>query len=277
MRFGACLLALAAMATGLTACGNSAAGSIVDKAKNDKKLVIGIKIDQPGWGLKKPDGGYAGMDVDVAKYVAKELGVPESGITFKEAQSANREPFIQQGQVDMVVATYSITDERKKKISFAGPYLVTGQDILVRADDTTITDVESLKDKKVCGAQGSSSPKRLADKFGTEWESKNLTQQQGYGACLPLLENKQVDAISTDATILAGFAAQFPGKFKLVGKPFSTEKYGVGIKMDDKSGRDAINTAIEKMFKDGTWRKSIDANLGEFGKFFSSPPSVERY
>ncbi len=277
MRFGAGLLALAALATGLTACGNSGADSIADKAKNDKKLVIGIKIDQPGWGLKKPDGSYGGFDVDVARYVAKELGVPESGITFKEAQSANREPFIQQGQVDMVVATYSITDERKKKISFAGPYLVTGQDILVRADDTSITGVDSLKDKKVCGAQGSSSPKRLADKFGAEWESKNLTQQQGYGACLPLLENKQVDAISTDATILAGFAAQFPGKFKLIGQPFSEEKYGIGIKMDDKAGRDAINNAIEKFFKDGSWRKALDANLGEFGKYFTTPPSVERY
>ncbi|GAA0355643.1 glutamate ABC transporter substrate-binding protein [Microbispora corallina] len=277
MRIGAGMLALAVLATSLTACASSGATSIVDKAKNDKKLVVGIKIDQPGWGLKKPDGTYAGFDVDVARYVAKALGVPESGITFKEAQSANREPFIQQGQVDMVVATYSITDERKKKISFAGPYLVTGQDILVRADDSSIADVESLKDKKVCGAQGSSSPKRLADKFGAEWESKNLTQQQGYGACLPLLQNKQVDAISTDATILAGFATQFPGQFKLIGKPFSTEKYGIGLKQDDKAGRDAVNNAIEAMFKDGTWRKAVDANLGEFGKFFSSPPSVERY
>jgi glutamate transport system substrate-binding protein len=277
MRYGACVLALAVLATGLTACAGSGSSSIADKAKNDKKLVVGIKIDQPGLGLKKPDGTYAGLDVDVARYVAKELGVPESGITFKEAQSANREPFIQQGQVDMVIATYSITDERKKKISFAGPYLVTGQDILVRADDTSITDVESLKDKKVCGAQGSSSPKRLADKFGAEWESKNLTQQQGYAACLPLLENKQVDAVSTDATILAGFATQFPGKFTLIGKPFSTEKYGIGIKMDDKAGRDAINNAIEKMFNDGSWRKAVDANLGEFGKFFPTPPPLERY
>ncbi|WP_327044673.1 glutamate ABC transporter substrate-binding protein [Microbispora sp. NBC_01189] len=277
MRFAAGLLALAALATGLTACGGSGSGSIVDKAKDDKKLVIGVKIDQPGWGLKKPDGSFGGFDVDVAKYVAKELGVPESGITFKEAQSANREPFIQQGQVDMVIATYSITDERKKKISFAGPYLVTGQDILVRADDSSITGVESLKDKKVCGAQGSSSPKRLADKFGPDWEAKNLTQQQGYGACLPLLENKQVDAISTDATILAGFATQFPGKFKLVGQPFSEERYGIGIKLDDKTGRDAINNAIEKFFKDGSWRKAIDANLGEFGKYFTTPPSVDRY
>src|SRR5690606_27316251 len=244
MRLAATLVTLAALATSLTACGQSKADSIVDKAKNEKKLTIGIKIDQPGLGLRKPDGTYAGFDVDVARYIAKELGVPESGLTFNEAQSANRQPLLQQGQVDMVIATYSITDERKEKVSFAGPYLVTGQDILIRADDDSITDVQSLKDKKVCGAQGSISPKRLADMFGPEWEAKNLTQQQGYGACLPLLENKQVDAISTDATILAGFAAQFPGKFKLVGKPFSTEKYGIGLKKDDKAGRDAINNAL---------------------------------
>ncbi len=277
MRFVACLSAVAALAAGLAACRSSGSSSIVDKAKNDKTLVIGIKVDQPGLGLKKADGTYAGVDVDVARYVASELGVPESGITFKEAQSANREPFIEQGQVDMVVATYSITDTRKKKVSFAGPYLVTGQDILVRADDTSVTDVESLRDKKVCGAQGSASPKRLAEKFGADWESKNLTQQQGYAACLPLLENRQVDAISTDATILAGFASQFPGKFTLVGKVFSTEKYGIGLKLADKAGRDAVNDALEKMFKDGSWKKSVDANLGEFGKFFSEPPQVERY
>ncbi len=151
-----------------------------------------------------------GFDVDVATYIAKELGYTGDQIEWKETVSANREPFIQQGQVDMVVATYSITDARKEIISFAGPYLVTGQDILTRADDTTITGQDSLQTKKVCGAQGSSSPARLIEKFGEEWKGQFLTEQQGYGACLPLLDQKQVDAISTDATILAGFAAQQP-------------------------------------------------------------------
>ncbi|RJL26527.1 glutamate ABC transporter substrate-binding protein [Bailinhaonella thermotolerans] len=284
-RIGAALAAAAALTMGLAACGQGggagsgggAAKGIVDKAKESKKLVIGIKIDQPGLGLRKPDGSFAGFDVDVAKYVAKELGVPESGVEFKEAQSANREAFIKQGQVDMVVATYSITDKRKKEVSFAGPYFITGQDILVRADDNSITDVESLKNKKVCGSQGSASPQRLAEKFGASWASKNLKQVQGYGGCVPLLENKTVDAISTDASILAGYGTQFPGKFKLVGKPFSEEKYGIGIKLEDKAGRDAINKAIEKMFQDGSWKKAIEANFGEFAKNFPNPPTVEKY
>ncbi|MFB9710154.1 glutamate ABC transporter substrate-binding protein [Streptosporangium sandarakinum] len=266
-RVGAVVLAAAAMAAGLTACSGG----------GDDKFVVGIKFDQPGLGQKQPDGSFKGFDVDVAKYLAKELGYADDKVEFKEAISANRESFIQQGQVKIVIATYSITDDRKKKVGFAGPYLVTGQDILTRADDTSINSVEDLKAKKVCGAQGSSSPARLVEKFGDAWKGQYLTEQQGYGACLPLLENKQVDAISTDATILAGFAAQSPGKFRLVGKPFSEEKYGVGVKMDDKDTREKLNKAIEKMFQDGSWKKAVDANFGEFGKFFANPPTVERY
>ncbi|MER7205591.1 glutamate ABC transporter substrate-binding protein [Streptosporangium sp. NPDC000239] len=267
-RAGTVLVAVAAMVAGLTACGGGSGGG---------KFVVGIKFDQPGLGQKQPDGSFKGFDVDVARYVAKQLGYRDDQIEFKEAISANREPFIQQGQVNIVAATYSITDDRKKKISFAGPYLVTGQDILTRADDTTINGEEDLRNKKVCGAQGSSSPKRLVDKFGEAWKSQYLTEQQGYGACLPLLENKQVDAISTDATILAGFAARSPGKFRLVGKPFSEEKYGIGLKLEDKDTREKINKALEKMFADGSWKKAVDANFGEFGKFFTTPPTIERY
>ncbi|MEV7007914.1 glutamate ABC transporter substrate-binding protein [Streptosporangium sp. NPDC051022] len=265
-RFGAAVIAVAALAAGLTAC-----------SSGNGKFVVGIKFDQPGMGQKQPDGSFKGFDVDVARYVAKELGYRDDQVEFKEAASANRDAFIQQGQVNIVVATYSITDARKKKIGFAGPYLVTGQDILTRADDTTINGVDDLKTKKVCGAQGSSSPKLLADKFGDAWKSQYLTEQPGYGACLPLLENKQVDAISTDATILAGFASRSPGKFRLVGKPFSEEKYGVGLKLEDKDTREKINKAIEKMDGDGSWKKYIDANFGEFGNFFTTPPAVERY
>ncbi|MFF5211842.1 glutamate ABC transporter substrate-binding protein [Streptosporangium sp. NPDC000396] len=266
-RIGAVVIAAAAAAASLTAC--SGGGS--------DKFVVGIKIDQPGLGQKQPDGSFKGFDVDVARYVAKELGYTDDKVEFKEAISANRESFIQQGQVNIVIATYSITDDRKKKVGFAGPYLVTGQDILTRADDTSINSVDDLKTKKVCGAQGSASPKRLVEKFGDAWKSQYLTEQQGYGACLPLLENKQVDAISTDATILAGFATQSPGKFRLVGKTFSEEKYGIGVKLDDKDTREKINAAVEKMFKDGSWKKAVDANFGEFGKFFANPPAVERY
>ena len=279
-RIALALTALVLGTSALSACGGGSSDTVVDKAKNDKKLTIGIKTDQPGLGLQGANG-YSGFDVDVANYIAKKLGADK--VEFKKTTSDVREQYIQQGDVDLVIATYSINDERKKKVSFAGPYLITGQDILVRANDTSINSVDDLKEKKVCGASGSNSPARLAEKFGgssdvaNDWGKKHLNLLNGYGACLPLLENGTVDAVSTDATILAGFAKDSPGKFKLVNKPFSTEKYGIGLKLDDKTSRDAINDALEEMFKDGSWAKAINANFGEFGSAFTTPPTVERY
>src|SRR5690606_31966452 len=106
-RFGALIGAGLALSLALTPCGSDTerteAKTVLQKAKEDKKLTIGIKFDQPALGLKKPDGSFEGFDVDVAKYIAKELGVPEDGITFKETTSANRESFIGGGQVDLVI------------------------------------------------------------------------------------------------------------------------------------------------------------------------------
>ena len=101
-------------------------------------LTVGIKYDQPGLGQKVGED-YKGFDVDVAKYVAKELGFEGDKVIFKETPSAQRETAIQGGQVGLIFATYSITDARKEKVSFAGPYFVAGQDLLVKADNTDIT------------------------------------------------------------------------------------------------------------------------------------------
>ncbi|MCB1254089.1 MAG: transporter substrate-binding domain-containing protein, partial [Austwickia sp.] len=106
----------------------------------------GIKFDQPGLGLFDA-GKYSGFDVDVANYVAKELG--KTNVTFIQSPSKQREDLIATGQVDLIFATYSITDERKQKVSFAGPYFVAGQDLLV-ATDSDITGPEGLDGKKLC-------------------------------------------------------------------------------------------------------------------------------
>ena len=124
-------LAAVACTMSLAACGADETG----------KIRIGIKFDQPGLGFKK-SGTYVGFDVDVAKYVAKKLGYSEDQIIWKEAPSKQREAMIQNGDVDMILATYSITDERKKAVSFAGPYFVAGQDLLVRKDDNSINGPE---------------------------------------------------------------------------------------------------------------------------------------
>src|SRR5215472_2016001 len=139
----------------LSACGGSSSVSVVDKAKNDKVLNIGVKPDQPGLGLQSSSGQYSGFDVDVARYVAKKLGATK--INFVPTLSANREAFLQQGKVDMVVATYSVTPERQKVFSSEGPYYFPHQNILARGNDNSIRKPDDLKGKKVCSAQGPAS------------------------------------------------------------------------------------------------------------------------
>ncbi|MFF4615398.1 glutamate ABC transporter substrate-binding protein [Nonomuraea jabiensis] len=268
--------AVVALAATATACGSAEASnaSIVDKAKNDKKLVVGVKADQPGLGLRTPDGSFSGFDIEVAKYVAKQLGVEAKDVTFKETVSANREAFIEQGQVDMVVATYSITDARKQKVSFAGPYFVAGQALLVRADDTALTGPETLNGKKLCSVAGSTPAQKVKAEYAKEVQ---LQEERTYSACVDRVLGGQLDALTTDNVILAGYAAQYGGKLKVVGQPFSTEKYGIGLKKDDTAGRKAINDALEKMFADGSWTKALQASVGASGFTLPQAPQLERY
>jgi len=265
--FGAITMALAAAACGGDDAGSSGGGSgsgasgVVGKAESAKKLVIGVKNDQPGLGLQT-GSTYAGFDIEIGKIIAKGLGVPESGIQWKTTVSANREPFIQQGQVDLVVATYTINDERKKVINFAGPYFVAGQDLLVPTN-SPITGPESLAGKKVCSVSGSTPAKRIQ----TDYKDAQLQQFDTYSKCVQALAGGQVDAVTTDDIILAGYASQeqYAGKFKVVGKKFSEEPYGVGLKKDDVTGCNKINDILKASATDGSYKAAWDATLGKSG------------
>ncbi len=263
--------AAAALALGLAACGSDDGGGDAG-ATAGKKLKIGIKFDQPGLGLKKGTE-VTGFDVDMAKYVAKELGTAEKDITWVQAPSPQRETLLETGQVDMIFATYSITDARKEKVSFAGPYFIAGQDLLVRSDDTSITGPDSLTGKKLCSVKGSTSAQKVKDKY----PGVQLQEFATYSECLPALSAKGVDALTTDDTILAGYAAQaeFKGKFKVVGKPFSEENYGVGLKKGDTATCTKVNAAITKAIADGAWQKAIDDNLGpaDYKAGANNPPT----
>ena len=235
-------------------------------------ITIGTKFDQPGLAVKKPDGTMAGFDVDVATYVAGQLGYAPDQIDWKEAPSGQRETLIQNGQVDYIVATYSITDARKQKVAFAGPYLDTGQSLLVRADTTDISGPESLANgKKLCSVSGSTPAQRIKDKY----PGVQLQQYDTYSACVEALRNGAIDAVSTDEVILAGFAAQSPGTFKIIGKPFSVEHYGIGLQRENLDLRAKINEAILKMQRDGEWKDAFDRNLGPAGISAPPPPPLD--
>jgi glutamate transport system substrate-binding protein len=243
--------AAAAAALTLTACGGGGGGE-----GSEDKVRIGIKFDQPGLGFKDGDN-YTGFDVDVAKYVATELGYTEDQIEFVSAPSANRETMLQNNQVDMIFATYSITDSRKEVVDFAGPYFVAGQDLLV-PKDSDVSGPEDLNGKNLCSVTGSTSAQKVKDNYA---EGTNLQELPGYAECVTQMGGGTIDAVTTDDIILAGLAAQpaYQGQFKVVGAPFSEENYGVGLPKGTDRCAD-INAAINKMVESGEWEKALQAN-----------------
>ncbi|MFC9242901.1 glutamate ABC transporter substrate-binding protein [Streptomyces sp. NPDC057136] len=257
--------AAAALALSLTTVtvgsgGAQAFGAGSGSGSSADTITIGIKFDQPGIGLKTPDGTYTGFDVDVATYVAKELGFAPGDIKWKEAKSADRETLLQRGDVDFIAASYSINDEREKKVDFAGPYLLAHQDVLVRADDDSIKEPEDLNNKKLCSVTGSTSAQNVKDEIAPKAQ---LQEYGGYSECLTGLENGVIDALTTDDSILAGYAAQdeFKGKFKLGGFKLSNENYGIGVQQGSELKAE-INTALEKMVSDGSWDAYVEKNFG---------------
>ncbi len=282
-RLAIALTAVAALTLGACAGGGDeepaatadAGGEATDDGGADGTIRIGIKFDQPGLGYQE-GSDYTGFDVAVATYVADKLGYGEDQIEWVQAPSAQRETMLQNGQVDMIFATYSITDKRKEVVAFAGPYFVAGQDLLVAADDDSISGPEDLEGKNLCSVTGSTSAQRIKDEYAAGTE---LLEQPGYAECVTALVAGTVDAVTTDDIILAGLAsvAANAGKVKVVGNPFSEENYGVGLPQDNDICED-VNAAITEMIEDGTWQEVLDENVGASGYVPNdalNPPTVE--
>ena len=236
------------------------------------RIKIGVKKDQPGIGFQEPGADEpSGFDVEVAKIIAAKLGIEPGNIEWVEAVSKNREPFLQKGTVDLVAASYSITDERKQIVGQAGPYYVTGQQLLVREEDKdTITGPEDLEGKKVCSVTGSTSIKTVEEEYGAD-----PAPFATYSECVQQLTNGQVDAVTTDGAILLGYAAQQPDEVEVVGEPFSEERYGIGYKKEDAEMCQFITDTLQESFEDGSWEEAFNKTLGESGVEAPEPPKLD--
>jgi len=247
-----------------------AEGSTMAALAEAGSITVGTKFDQPLFGLVGPSGEPEGFDVEIAKIIASELGISEDGIEWTETVSANREPFIENGQVDIVVATYTINDTRKEVVSFAGPYYMAGQSILVLADDDTIESEEDLVGQPVCSVTGSTPAAMLAEIGAVPVLTDTYTN------CLEPLRGGQVVAVSTDNVILAGLAAQNEGEFKVVGEPFTDEPYGIGLALEDDEFRNWINDVLEAAYEDGRYEEAWNSTAGTVLPYVE-PPAVDRY
>jgi glutamate transport system substrate-binding protein len=252
------------------------AGSTMAELSEAGEITVGTKYDQPGFGLLNPQSGNPeGFDVEIAKIVAAELGIPEDGITWTETVSANREPFIQNGQVDIVVATYTINDARKQVVDFAGPYYLAGQDIMVaEGNPEGIEGPDDLAGKTVCSVEGSTPAQNIRDNY----PEAQLTTYDVYSKCADDLRNGNVQAVTTDNVILTGLVAGSDGAFELVGNPFTEEPYGIGLQLGDTDFRNFVNDVLEESFEDGRWADAWDRTAGSItGEEAPEPPTVDRY
>jgi glutamate transport system substrate-binding protein len=251
-----------------------AEGTTMARLNQAGTVTVGTKFDQPLFGLKNLEGKPEGFDVEIAKLIAGEMGIAADKVNFIEAVSANREPFIQQDKVDFVVATYTINDERKQTVDFAGPYYVAGQDIMVaKGNPEGIAGPDDLAGKKVCSVTGSTPAENIRENY----PDADLTEFDVYSKCAEALKNGQVQAVTTDNVILLGLISQDPEAFELVGKPFTEEPYGIGLKKGDTEFRNFINDTLDKIYQDGRWKAAWDATAGKVATETPTPPAVNRY
>ena len=251
-------------------------GTVQARLAEQGSIRIGTKYDQPGLGnINLETDEPEGFDVEIGKIIAGRLGIEPGDIEWIETVSANREAFIVNDRVDLVIATYTINDERKEQVDFAGPYYVAGQDLLVAEDDDTINGPDDLAGNRVCAATGSTPIQNIRENY----PEAEPVEFDTYTECVDQLEAGQIDAVSTDDIILAGYASdpKYEGKFRVVGETFSEEPYGIGLKSGEDEWRDFLNDTLEESFEDGTWQEAFDATLGASGVEAPEPPPVDRY
>lgn len=246
--------------------------AVIKKAQKRGKLVIGAKADQPYLGFQdQSTKEYSGFDIEIAKMVAADLGFSAKEIKFETVDSGARETAVSKGDVDLMIGTYTINDERKKQVSFAGPYFDAGAALLVREDEKSIKGPDTVRGKKVCSIVGSTPLQNIKKpKYGAE-----VTELAKYSDCVKQLLDGQVDAVTTDDAILMGFAADNPKKLEVLPETFSDEPYGIGLKKDDEKLRKAVSEALQKHQDNGDYKKAFEATLGKSGSKYQDPPKLE--
>ncbi len=280
---GALTAVLGVGASLLTGCGSTEPRNLLDSIRSGS-VILGTKYDQPGLGQRNPDKSVTGFDPSVStfvvNYLADQLHVAHPKIIWRETPSAQRETLIDNGEVDMIAATYSINKARSKKVSFAGPYLINYQGLLVRADDDSITKLTDLNNgKKLCSVTGSTP----AQNVKAQLPAIQLQEYDSYSSCVEGVRRGKVDALTTDEVILAGYSNYWPGEFKLVdmafpadacvkkvykqaGQPFSKERYGIGMAKDYPEAVVAVNNALRAMMlppdDNSPWQHALRDGIG---------------
>jgi putative glutamine transport system substrate-binding protein len=226
------------------------------------KLRAGVREDDIVFGNKNPTTNkFEGFDIDVVREIGKAVfkvgdEKVDDCMEFVPITSATRIPSLQENKADLVAATMTITGDRLKQIDFSNVYFRTGQRILVKKDDNSIREVEDLNGKTVCAARGSTSERNIQMRA----PQARLLQLDTYVPCLTALQQGQANAVSTDEAILVGLVKR-DANTKIVGRSFSDEPYGIGIRKERTGFVQFIDTELGRMFRDGTMKKLWDKHI----------------
>ncbi|MFF4990661.1 bifunctional serine/threonine-protein kinase/glutamate ABC transporter substrate-binding protein [Streptosporangium saharense] len=227
--------------------------SVVDKAASTHKLTIGMRDFLPGIALNN-DGAWQGFEVDLATAIAKELGVPASGITFRGTSREERPRLLASGEIDLVVSTYAIN--KADDVTFAGPYYVAHVDVLVKGG-SAIDSAADLEGRRICQPGASASVGELQGVV----KRLDLVAANTYTECMNLLQAGKVDAIPGDDLVLAGFADRESIRYKVVGLKLTDERYAVAVKKGDERTCRAVQGAIVSLYGDGTIGRLLDRHF----------------
>jgi glutamate transport system substrate-binding protein len=257
--------ALAVLAVLATVVAYRAGHADTSSVAGKDTLVIGVDDDRPGLGTRTPGGTYEGFEVDVATYVAGRLGVAGGAVRFTAISPGGWEQALRTGAVDLVFAADPITPELAGRVTFAGPYYVAHQSLLVGAHDGSIKNVRDLRGKRLCdvAAAGDRAAEHVTQDLGI---AAVLVPAASYAECVQLLARGRLDAVSADDLILAGAVARASdADVMIVNAPFTDEPYGVALKKGDVKGCVAVNRALTEMYQNGAAKTMITQGFGSPG------------
>jgi putative glutamine transport system substrate-binding protein len=220
-------------------------GSTLAAIKQRGVLKIGVKYDSPPFGSLDPKTNQVvGFDIDVGRALAKQILGDASKVQWVQVTSANRIPLLQNGDIDMFIATATITPARLQQIDFSNVYYVAGESLLVKKS-SPIKSYKDLGGKSVCTTAGSTEDTEIRKIAPTA----NVQTFDSYADCFQALKNGRIDAMTTDNTILVGYQAQDPADLALVGGLLSFEPYGIGIAKGNDTLLKAVNAGLTALFK----------------------------
>lgn len=249
----------------LAGCGNSgdkageSGSGALGKIKERGKLVVGVKFDTKLFGLKDPSSGNVeGFDIDISKQIAKHILGDENAVEFKEVTSKTRIPMLNNDEIDMIVATMTITEQRKKEVDFSDVYFQAGQSLLVKKG-SPIKGIEDVKaDTTILGSKGSTSVKNIKEKV----PGVKVLEFDNYQDAFNALKAGQGDALTTDDAILYGMSAQ-DSSYEVVGKPFTDEPYGIAVHKGNSDIVKAINDTLKGLHDSGEYDKIYEKWIGK--------------